>query len=162
MAEQQVVPMSQPATPEKNPDGTWSVRVQHADSGSVTFVHFGNVVFAEQLAAGYADFLNGVAKAEQRAEALVQRVKPAAEDAREEAAKLLADARDEAAKRVADAQALAGETKAKAEAALKQAQESARTLLDQAKAESGKAAEAARAKPETKPTATPKPAVEDE
>ncbi len=48
------VPMSHPATVNKNSDGSYTVRVQHTIEGAITNVEFNNPVFGKALAEAYA------------------------------------------------------------------------------------------------------------
>jgi F0F1-type ATP synthase membrane subunit b/b' len=116
MATGTVVPQATPATIEKQPDGTYAVRVQHTLEGSVTFVQFHNHVFGEALAIAYAAFLNGIPKFEAEIEKVVpeagknaladiEELKVDAESLKDEARKVLTEAKDAAAKVVIDAEA---------------------------------------------------------
>jgi uncharacterized OB-fold protein len=98
------------ATVQKNTDGTYQVNVLHTD-GKTSVVSFTHVPFAAELAAGYADFINGVVKVETVLSPVASTIdadaKKALADAKVEADKLLADAKVEADKIIADAKAVA-------------------------------------------------------
>src|SRR5271170_4430706 len=128
------VPMSHPATAVKNPDGTWSVRIQHTAEGSVTTVDFTNVLFAEVLAKGYADVLNGKAAVEIGLGKLASDLGPAVADAKSDVAAVLADAKAEAEKLIAAAKVEAGKLKADAISLVNSAETEARSLETSAKA----------------------------
>lgn len=145
------VPSTQPATVQKNSDGTYSVRIQHTSAGSVTEVHFPNVVFAETLATAYAGFLNGLSTVEEK----VAEVGP---DISAEASKLLEIAKREAALLESKAEQEFDKVvkAAKKEAAALKAD--AEKLLADAKAEAQKLVAAAAAEVAKFRTATPPPA----
>jgi vacuolar-type H+-ATPase subunit H len=179
------VPMTHPASVVKNPDGTYSVRVQHTTGGEVTTVNFDSHIFGEIMANGYADILNGKAVVEAKlsdfgpslADATGE-VKQLIADAEAEAQKLLAAAKTEAGKIKADAETLvasakteAGTLKTKASEALEAAKTEAEKLLNEARAEASKLLSQAAAKVEPTAPATPvtpptaaasKPVVEEE
>jgi len=177
------VPMSHPATASKNPDGTWSVRIQHTVEGSITTVEFTNVLFAEILAKGYADVLNGKAAVEAKLGQLATDLGPAVTDAKTdvkqviadaqaEAQKLITAAKTEAAKIKADAVALgasaeteAGTLKTEAEKLLTAAKAEAEKLISEARTEVSKILQTAASKVEPTPAAkteAPKPPVVEE
>src|SRR6202795_4443503 len=120
------VPMTHPASVVKNPDGTYSVRVQHTAGGEVTTVNFDSHVFGEVMANGYADVLNGKAVVEAKLGQIASDLGPAVADARADVAAVIADAEAEAQKLIAAAKTEAGKIKADAE-----------TLVASAKSESG-------------------------
>jgi vacuolar-type H+-ATPase subunit H len=145
------VPMSHPATAQKNSDGTWSVRIQHTIEGSITTVEFTNTLFAEVLAKAYADVLNGKAAVEAKLGQIATDLGPAVTDAKTDVAKVLADAQAEAQKLIAHAQTLlaaaqteAGKIKADATTLVQSAEAEAVTL----KEEAGKALTAAKTEAE--------------
>ncbi len=181
-----MVPMSHPATAVKNPDGTWSVRIQHTAEGSVTTVDFTNLLFAEVLAKAYADTLNGKAAVEAKLGQIATDLGPAVSDAKADVKQVIADAEAEARKLIGAAKAEAGKIrddavtlvqsaeaeavtlKAEAGKALSAAKTEAAKLLNEARdkaAEILKAAEKAirpAQPPAAPPPAAPKPTVEDE
>ena len=138
------VPMSHPATAVKNPDGTWSVRIQHTAEGTVTTVDFTNVLFAEVLAKGYADVLNGKAAVEIGLGKLASDLGPAVADAKADVSTVLADAKAEAEKLIAAAKVEAGKLKADATSLFESAKTEAATLETKA----GEAFEAAKTEAE--------------
>lgn len=126
------VPMSHPAIALKNPDGTWSVRIQHTAEGSVTMADFSNAFYAEILAKGYADVINGKSALEARLEKLTTDLAPAVADVKEDASAALADAKAQAAELIATAKTEAGKIKADAIVLGKSAEAEAETLKTQA------------------------------
>jgi vacuolar-type H+-ATPase subunit H len=138
------VPMSHPATAVKNPDGTWSVRIQHTAEGSITTVDFTNSYFAEVLSKGYADMLNGKAVVETKIGQLASDLGPAVADAKLDLVKLIADAQDEAKKLITAAMTEAGKIKADTVALC----ESADTEVASLKVEAEKLLTAAKAEAE--------------
>jgi vacuolar-type H+-ATPase subunit H len=134
------VPMSHPATAQKNSDGTWSVRIQHTVEGSITTVEFTNTLFAEILAKAYADVLNGKAAVEAKLGQIATDLGPAVTDAKADVKQVIADAHDEAEKLVNAAKVEAGKIKADAVALGKSAETEAATL----KTEAGKLLTAAK------------------
>lgn len=176
------VPMTHPASVVKNPDGTYSVRVQHTAGGEVTTVNFESHIFGEVMANGYADILNGKAVVEAKLEQVASDLGPAVADAKAEvssliseaeaeAAKLVAAAKKEAATLKADAQTLAksieaeaGTLKTKAGAALSAAEAEAEKLINEARAKAAEILSAASTKvePPTPPAPAAKPPVVEE
>ena len=132
------VPMSHPATVVKNSDGTYSVRIQHTASGSVTTVDFTNVLFAETLANAYAAFLNGSAVIDAKVAQVVTDAKPALADAQADVKKLIAEAEVEAEKLINAAKTEARNLKVEASALYEETKNEAEKLLDDAKAEAAK------------------------
>jgi hypothetical protein len=128
------VPMAHPATAVKNPDGTWSVRIQHTTEGSVTTVDFTNVLFAEALAKGYAAVLNAKAEVEIGLDKIGTDLGPAVADAKSDVADIIADAKAEGAKLVAAAKAEAATLKTDAETLYASAKTEAATLETKAEA----------------------------
>ncbi len=124
--------MSHPATAVKNSDGTWSVRIQHTVEGTVTTVEFTNVLFAEVLAKGYADILNGKAVVEAKLGQLASDLGPAVADAKADVKTIIADAEAEASKLVAAAKAEAGKIKIDAANLVESAETEAGTLKTEA------------------------------
>jgi hypothetical protein len=117
-----VVPVSH-AVAVKNPDGTYSVEVTHAQ-GNVTTVNFPNIAFAHAMAESYAGFLNGFYKVE----SLVPELTAVAKT---DAAKVADAAKSDTEVFKADAEAL----KAKAETVLVAAKAEGKKILAEAKAE---------------------------
>lgn len=134
------VPMSHPATAVKNPDGTWSVRIQHTTGGIITTVEFTNVLFAEILAKGYADVLNGKAAVEIKLDQIATDLAPAVADVKTDVKQIVADAQTAAKDVISEAKIEAEKIKADAIALGKSAEAEAETL----KAEAGKALAAAK------------------
>jgi regulator of protease activity HflC (stomatin/prohibitin superfamily) len=137
------VPVTRPATVQKNSDGTYSVRIQHDDvAGTYTEVHFPNVVFAETLANGYAAFINGITKAEAVAKEVGPDLKADGEKilvaARKEAAKLESQAERDYDKLIKAAKNEAAALKLDAETLLNAAKAEAESLISSAKAELAK------------------------
>lgn len=162
------VPMSHPATAVKNPDGTYTVRIQHTTEGSVTLVDFTNVLFAATLANAYADVLNGKAAVEAKVDQVITDAKPALADATADVKRLIADAEVEAGKLIAaarkeastlktEATALYEETKTEAEKLLADAREEASKILKTASEKVAPAQEA----PAPAPTPAAKPVEEE-
>ena len=147
------VPMTHPASVVKNPDGTYSVRVQHTAGGEVTTVNFDSHIFGEIMANGYADILNGKAVVEAGLDKITSDLGPAVSDAKADVKAIIADAEAEAQKLIATAKTEAGKLKtdaeslvasaksevvsleAKAGAALTAAKNEAEKLLNEARAE---------------------------
>lgn len=159
------VPMSHPAVANKNPDGTYTVRIQHTTEGSVTNVDFTNVLFAATLANAYADILNGKAAIEAKVSEIVDEAKPALADASADVKKLLAEAEVEAGKLVAAAKSEASSLRTEATALYEETKNEAEKLLEDAKAEADRIVAAGKAAVETlreelgkKPAPTPEPA----
>jgi len=128
------VPMSHPATAVKNPDGTWSVRIQHTTEGIVTTVDFTNVLFAEVLAKGYAAVLNAKAEVEIGLDKIGTDLGPAVTDAKSDVAAVIADAKAEGEKLIAAAKVEAGKIKADAKTLFESAKTEAATLETKAEA----------------------------
>ena len=183
------VPMTHPASVVKNPDGTYSVRVQHTAGGEVTTVNFDSHIFGEIMANGYADILNGKAVVEAKLDQIASDLGPAVADAKADVSGIIADAKAEAEKLINAAKVEAGVLKADAiklvnsaeteahtlEASAKAALEAAKTevekLLSEARAEASKILSSAASKVEPTAPATPvtppaapasKPVVEEE
>lgn len=137
-----VVPQIVPAVVEKQPDGTYAVRIQHTVEGSVTIVHFPSHVFGEALASTYAAFLNGEAKVETEVKKIAGVVdgdaKAALKQAKKDADQLVADAEVEGEKLVADAKVEAAAVKAEAEKVLADAKVEADKLIAEARVEVAK------------------------
>src|SRR5271157_2431866 len=102
------VPMSHPATVNKNSDGTYTVRVQHTVEGSITEVNFANPVFGKALADSYAAFLNGAAAIDAKITQVATDAKPAIADAQADLQRLVTVAQGEA-KNIIDAAKLEAE-----------------------------------------------------
>ena len=157
------VPMSHPATANKNSDGTYTVRIQHTVEGSITEVHFTNVFFAGTLANAYADMINGKAALEAKVGQLVDDAKPVVADATEEIKKLIAEAEVEAGKLLSAAKSEASSLKSEASAVLADAKVEAEKLLADARKEADAliaAGKAAVEKYREKPAPAPAPAEE--
>lgn len=159
------VPMSHPAVANKNPDGTYTVRIQHTTEGSVTNVDFTNVLFAATLANAYADMLNGKAAIEAKVSELVDEAKPAFADASADVKKLIAEAEVEAGKLIDAARAEAADVMARTTQFAHAAQADAEKLVADARAEADRIVAAGKAAVETlreelgkKPAPTPEPA----
>lgn len=148
------VPMSHPATVVKNPDGTYSVRIQHTAGGIVTNVDFTNVLFAETLANAYAAMLNGSVVIDAKITQFVTDAKPALAEAQVDLSRLVTAAEGEAKNIIAAAKLEAAELKTEAETLAKELKAEAVLLLEQAKTEAAKLLHAAAAKIE--PTPAPK------
>jgi len=160
------VPMSSPATAVKNPDGTYSVRIQHTAEGSVTTVDFTNPLFGEALAETYAAMLNGSAKLDAVLAKTATDVEAALPDLQADAKKAFAEAQTKAKALLADAVKDAEHIKAEAQAFFEETKNEAEKLLDDAKTEAAKLLHAAAAKIDppapTTPTAAPAKAPLDE
>ncbi len=150
----ETVPMSSPATAVKNPDGTYSVRIQHTAEGSVTIVDFTNPLFGEALAETYAAMLNGSAKLDAVLAKTATSVDAAATDFKADSKKALAEAQKSAATLLDAAKLEATEIKAEAHAFFEETKNEAEKLLDDAKTEAAKLLHAAAAKIDP-PAATP-------
>ena len=136
------------ATVVKNTDGTYSVSILHTD-GKISLVQFHHVPFAAELAAGYADFVNGVVK-------IGHELAPVEADVDADAKKLLADAKVEAENTKAEAEKLLAAAKVTADGYIADAKTEAAKLIADAKAEIAKlTADAAKAAATPATPATP-------
>jgi vacuolar-type H+-ATPase subunit H len=160
------VPMTHPASVVKNPDGTYSVRVQHTVGGEYSDVNFPHRVFGEIMANGYAAVLNGTAIVESTIDKAL--AEPAVVEATADVKKLLADAQAEAQKLIdaaktegksllADAKTEAGKLKSDAQALYEETKNEAEKLLDEARTEASKLLKTASEKVAS-PAPTPEPA----
>jgi len=141
------------AVVQKNTDGTYQVNVIHTD-GKTSVVSFTHVPFAQELAAAYADFLNGVVK-------VSHELAPVTATVDADAKKLLADAKTEATNTKAEVEKLLSEAKVTAAGYIAAAKAEAEKLLADAKAEAEKLLGDAQAKlSATTPAAATKPTTE--
>jgi vacuolar-type H+-ATPase subunit H len=178
--------MVKPAVVEKQPDGTYVVRIQHTEGGDVSQVSFGHWTFGESLANAYAAFINGASNIDSKIDKLASEMEAAAPDAKadikkatelaqDQAKVIIADAKVEADKLVAAAKEEIVKVTANAEAFYEDTKNEARQLLTEARSEAAKilakAAEAVKplvpdpvpfpTKP-TKPSKSTKPEIDEE
>src|SRR5271157_1859138 len=136
------------ASVQKNTDGSYQVNVLHTD-GKTSVVSFTHVPFAAEMAAAYADFVNGAVKVgtvltgdatvvEADAKKLLADAQVEAGKVKAEAETLLAAAKVEASKLKADAEAAVVKIEAEASKLLAEARTEAAKLLADAKAEVAK------------------------
>ena len=128
--QQLMIPMVKPATTSKNPDGTYTVRIQHTTE-TFTEVNFPNTFFAETLANSYAAMINGA----EAVKAAVADIAPGVQaDAQKVASAIKADTVDF----VTEAKKEADELRSNAKVLFNQAKEEAEKLLASAKTETAK------------------------
>ena len=145
------VPIVRPAEAQKNPDGTYTVRIQHTVEGSVSEVSFPNHAWAETMATIYAEFVNGkqrvvtlknqitddadnaLSAIKRKAEQESDAIKAEAEILHAKAKKLVADAEEEATKLKQEAQTFTEKIKDDAAKLLSDAKAEAQSLVDAVK-----------------------------